>query len=412
MVTKITNGKIIGRSSISTASDLYFEKTDTHGKIIGIFPANFPLAPVPDKIIDAHGLFVSPGFIDLHTHGAGGSDFLDCEKDGFLKAACTHACHGTTALLPTATSGDLAELFETIDVYRAAKRENDTETAGAAFLGLHLEGPYFALSQKGAQDEAYVRGFDKAEYTKILAYGGADIRRWSAAPELDGAEEFARTLVAHGVLPSIGHTDASEADVEKAFDAGFTHVTHLYSCTSGVHRKNGLRYAGVIECAYLNDAMTVEIIADGVHLPASLLKLVYKIKGAPRTALVTDSMRAAGMPEGESILGSKTRGLRVLVEDGVAKMPDRSCFAGSVATMDRLVRNMVYLAGISLPDAVKMASETPVRIIGETHKGALLPGFDADILLFDENIHIHSVIIGGKAVFYDEKGNDQNHGQC
>lgn len=409
MITKITNGKIIGKDSISMAeSDLYFESTsDGKGKIIGIFPKNSPIAPTPDEVIDADGLFVSPGFIDLHTHGAGGSDFLDCEKDGFLKAAYTHATHGTTALLPTATSGDLAELFETIDVYRKAKRENEAGVLGSAFLGLHLEGPYFALSQKGAQDEAYVRGFDKDEYTRILAYGGSDIRRWSAAPELEGAQDFAHTLVSHGVLPSIGHTDASEDDVYKAFDAGFTHVTHLYSCTSGVHRKNGLRYAGVIECAYLIDGITVEIIADGVHLPASLLKLIYKIKGADRTALVTDSMRAAGMPEGESILGSKTHGLRVIVEDGVAKMPDRTCFAGSVATMDRLVRNMVYLAGVSLTDAVKMASETPARIIGEVRKGSLLPGYDADILLFDQDIHIHTVIIGGKAVFYDKKGTQQ-----
>ena len=399
MIIQITNGKIITQDSIRIDADLYFETTV--GKIIGLYPKRSPLAPTPDKTLDAQGLFVSPGFIDLHTHGAGGADFLDCEKDGFLKAAATHARHGTTALLPTATSGDLAELFETIDVYRAAKEENTT----AAFLGLHLEGPYFALSQKGAQDEAYVRGFDKDEYTRILAYGGSDIRRWSAAPELAGAEEFAHTLTSHGVLPSIGHTDASEDDVYKAFDAGFTHVTHLYSCTSGIHRKNGLRYAGVIECAYLNDRMTVEIIADGVHLPASLLKLVYKIKGAYSTALVTDSMRAAGMPEGESILGSKTHGLRVIVEDGVAKMPDRTCFAGSVATMDRLVRNMVYLAGVSLVDAVKMASETPARIIGQAHKGALLAGYDADILLFDENIQIDTVIIGGKAVFYDQKRN-------
>ena len=166
-----------------------------------------------------------------------------------------------------------------------------------------------------------------------------------------------------------------------------------------MHRKNALRYAGIIESAYLIDGMTVEIIADGIHLPPALLKLVYKIKGAGYTALVTDSMRAAGMPEGKSILGSKKNGIEVIVEDSVAKMPDRSCFAGSVATTDRLVRNMVNLAGVSLTDAVKMASETPARIIGSSNKGSLERGKDADIIMFDENIHVTSVFVKGKEVF-------------
>ena len=392
MRTKFINGRILLSDRILHGYSLLVE----NGRILGIFNDRAPASPAADHVIDAAGRFVSPGFIDLHTHGAGGSDFLDCECEGFLTAAATHAKHGTTALLPTATSGDPEELSDMLTVYRAAKAKN---TAGAAFLGLHLEGPYFAPSQKGAQDEKYIRGFDMEEYTRILAEGAGDILRWSAAPELEGACDFARILRANGVLPSIGHTDADSDDVERAFAAGFTHVTHLYSCTSGVHRKNGYRYAGVIESAYLIDGMTVEIIADGVHLPASLLKLVYKIKGADRTALVTDSMRAAGLPEGPSILGSKSRGLPVIVEDGVAKMPDRSCFAGSVATADRLVRNMVTLAGVPLTDAVKMASATPARIIGANSKGSLESGKDADVILFDDQIRVSLTMVGGNVIF-------------
>ena len=392
MITKLVNGKIIVHDSIISGYSLYVEDE----KILGIFNDNAPASPKADAEIDAKGKFISPGFVDIHTHGAGGSDFLDCEVEGYLIAAKTHAEHGTTSLCPTTTSGEYSELLSTFDSYREAKKKND---CGADFLGLHLEGPYFAMSQKGAQDEKYVRDFDKEEYLDILEKGKGDIVRWSAAPELPGAVEFAETLSAVGVLPSIGHTDASEDDVSEAFEAGFTHVTHLYSCTSGVHRKNAKRYAGVIEMAYLLDGMTVEIIADGIHLPATLLKLIYKIKGADNIALVTDSMRGAGMPEGMSILGSKKNGLEVVIEDGVAKMPDRTCFAGSVATMDRLVRNMINLAGVSLTDAVKMATETPAKIIGAYSKGVLERGMDADVIMFDENINVSFTMVKGRVIF-------------
>lgn len=395
MITKIENGRIILGDRIVDGYSLYVDDD----KILGVFNGNAAMAPSFDRTLDANGRYVSAGFVDIHTHGAGGSDFLDCETEGFLTAAKTHAKYGTTSLAPTATSGELAELLETFSVYRKAKEIN---TEGADFLGLHLEGPYFAMSQKGAQDERYVRDFDKDEYLKILELAKGDIVRWSAAPELPGAEEFARTMRKANILPAIGHSDADSDAVEKAFEAGFTHVTHLYSCTSGVHRKNALRYAGVIESAYLIDDMTVEIIADGIHLPASLLKLIYKIKGAEHTALVTDSMRGAGMPEGKSYLGSKTGGFEVIIEDGVAKMPDRSCFAGSVATADRLVRNMINLAGVPLTDAIKMATSTPARIMGASNKGLLEPGKDADIIFFDDDINVSMTMVKGRIV-YDGK---------
>ena len=192
-------------------------------------------------------------------------------------------------------------------------------------------------------------------------------------------------------------------EVLEAFNNGYTLITHLYSAMSGVTRRNAYRYAGVIESAYIIDEMDVEIIADGIHLPPPLLKLVYKIKGADRIALITDAMRAAGMEEGESILGSVKHGLKVIVEDGVAKLPDRTAFAGSVATADRLVRTMVSMADVPLIDAIKMITATPARILGISHKkGSLAAGKDADIVIFDDNINIETTIIKGRVVYKKE----------
>jgi len=386
---KIINGKIITPFRMLAEGVICIE----NGKICEVSeqPVDFPDA----EVIDAEGRYVSPGFIDLHTHGAGNCDFMDGSVEGFLKIAETHARYGTTGLYPTTLASTNEELYKTFENYRQAKARN---TQGAAFLGFHLEGPYFAMSQKGAQDAKYIRNPHPDEYMKILA-STDDIVRWSAAPELEGSKAFGETLLARGILPAIAHSDAIYEEVRAAFDWGFTHVTHLYSATSGVCRRNLYRYAGIIESAYLIDSMTVEIIADGVHLPASLLKLIYKIKGPDKIALITDSMRAAGMPDGKSILGSLANGQEVVVEDGVAKMPDRTCFAGSVATADRLVRTMLRLAEVPLPEAIQMITATPARIMGiDKTKGTLTKGKDADIVIFDHDINIKMTMVEGRVV--------------
>lgn len=349
-----------------------------------------------DEVYDAAGNYLSAGFIDLHTHGAGGYDFMDGSEETFLKAAEMHARHGTTSLCPTTLSSTNDELFETFDIYNRVKKKN---FSGAQFLGLHLEGPYFSYNQRGAQDPKYLRNPSPDEYLKILD-ASDEILRWSLAPELEGALDFGKELRARHILPSIAHTDAIFEDILLAYQAGFSHVTHLYSCMSSITRRNAYRYAGAIEAAYMIDDMTVEIIADGVHLPKSLLQFVYKFKGADRIALVTDSMRGAGMPDGPSILGSLKRGQPVIIEDGVAKLPDRSAFAGSVATADRLVRTMVQVAGVPLPDAVKMMTATPARIIGvNDRKGRIEIGLDADLVLFDKEIDIKMTIVNGRIVY-------------
>lgn len=345
--------------------------------------------------IDAKGQFISPGFIDIHVHGGGGHDFMDNTLEAFKAIAKIHAQHGTTSMFPTTLTSEVEDLYETIDLYsQVAKTKYD----GAQFLGLHIEGPYLAINQKGAQDPRYIRDFDETEYNAVLARTN-QIARWSAAPERPGSSEFAKAMNAHGILPAIAHSDATYEDVVQAMEDGYTHVTHFYSCMSGVTRRNAIRYAGIIESTYLMDELTTEIIVDGVHLPPPLLKLVYKIKGVDRVALITDAMRAAGMPPGESILGSRKNGLKVIVEDGVAKLPDRSSFAGSIATTDQLVRTMMKLANVPLMDAVKMMTQTPANIMKVGgRKGSLEKGKEADVVIFDKDININFTIVGGRVV--------------
>ena len=352
---------------------------------------------VPDALeIDAKGQYIAPGFIDIHVHGGGGHDFMDGTVNAFLKIAEIHAQYGTTSMLPTTLTSEKQELFQTLDIYKQANKEN---VSGAQFLGMHLEGPYFAMNQRGAQDPRYIRDPNPEEYKDILSHS-SDIVRWSAAPELKGAIEFARYLKSKGILVALAHTDAIYEEALIGFENGFTLATHFYSCMTGVTRKNAFRYAGVVECAYLIDEMDVEVIADGVHCPPPLLKLIYKIKGVDRMALITDSMRAAGMPDGESIIGSLGNGLKVIVEDGVAKLPDRSSFAGSVATTDRLVRTMVKMADVPLIEAVRMITKTPASILGVAdRKGSLIPGKDADIVIFDDNIQVQMTIVQGKVIY-------------
>lgn len=383
------NGSLILRDRIADGMALL-----THGDTIAaIVPENTPVSP-DYRVVDLGGNYLAPGFIDLHTHGAGGADFMDAEPESFLTAARVHALHGTTALCPTTLSGEFDETLRVFAAYAEAKKRNQD---GARFVGLHLEGPYFAMSQKGAQDPKYIRPPVQAEYERFLDACG-DIVRWSAAPELPGAMAFGRDLAGRGILPSIAHTDADFDTAAEALANGYTHVTHLYSCMPGVHRVNAYRVAGAIEAALYFDGFTVEIIADGCHLPAALLKLIYKCKGAERIALVTDSMRGAGMPEGDSILGSRARGMAVSIHDGVAWLPSGDAFAGSVATMDRLVRNMVTLADVPLYEAVKMASATPAKIIGLRKKGVLSPGMDADMVVLDKSLHVADTIIAGRSI--------------
>ena len=343
--------------------------------------------------VDCGGQYLSPGFIDIHCHGGGGADFMDGHMEDILTAARAHLIHGTTGICPTTLTCSDEELFTFFESFRQAREVTEQMPH---LLGIHLEGPYFSPAQAGAQPPKYLVHPRPEHYHEILRRGQGNIVRWSAAPELPGALDLGDELAGKGIKVSMGHSDAGFEDIVNAMEHGYSQITHFYSAMSTITRKRGRRVLGLIECGYLFDRLKVEIIADGIHLPPELLKLILKCKNHDDICLVTDSMRGAGMPDGPSLLGSKKNGVPVIIEDGIANMPDFSSFAGSVATTDRLVRVMVQKAGLPVWEAVKMASLNPASFLGiqETY-GSIQPGKSADLLIFDDDIRISSVYVSG-----------------
>ncbi|MDD4002576.1 MAG: N-acetylglucosamine-6-phosphate deacetylase [Clostridia bacterium] len=346
------------------------------------------------NIVDCSGNYLSAGFIDMHLHGGGGSDFMDGTVKAYENIVSSHIKHGTTSFAPTVLGSSHEEIMTAINTYKQAKKLSHLNNK---LLGIHLEGPYISKNQIGAQPEKHVRIPEPEEYEKIAETGGKDIIRWSVAPELEGMEKFSCYIKERGILLSIAHSDADYNQVVQAFKEGFSLITHLYSATSTIKRVNGFRVAGIIESAYLIDDMDVEIIADGCHLPESLLKLVCKFKNINRIALITDAMRAACQNVKKSFLGKEGTGVEVIIEDGVAKLKDKSSFGGSIATADRLIRTMINSdTGINLFQAVNMMTKNPARMLNIDNKiGAIKIGYDADIVVFDDNINIKKVYSKG-----------------
>lgn len=363
-----------------------------NGRIAAISPENGHFDA--ETGYDAGGRYVSPGFIDLHVHGGGGYDFMDGTVEAVLGAARTHLAHGTTLLLPTTVACADEELERVFASLRAARTAPGPKPD---LYGIHLEGPYLAPKQKGAIDPRYLKLPEPAHVERLLALGGADIKRITLACELPGALELCDRMGEAGVLLSIGHSDAEYAAVCAAVEHGCSLVTHLYSAMSTLRRRGAYRYLGLVESAYLIDALSVEIIADGKHLPPELLRLILKEKDNDAISLITDAMRGAGQPDGTiARLGSLARGQDAIVRDGVAFVMDGSCFAGSVCTADRCVRTIWRQADVPLHRAVAMMTQNPARVLGlDGRKGALRPGFDADLCVFGEDVAIEDVFVAG-----------------
>ena len=342
--------------------------------------------------VDAKGAWLLPGFIDIHCHGGNGLDFMDATPDEMAEIAKFHLSHGTTTLLATTMSDRWEAVYAVLERFEMLKRQGRLGT----LHGVHLEGPWLNPAQCGAQDTEKMDMPDVDRLRKMVEKYPF-VERISAAPELSGGMELGRIGREQGLVMSAAHTDADFEQIEEAVENGYTLMTHLYSGMGMTVRKNAYRVAGAVEAGLYDDRLFVEVIADGRHLPATLLKFIYKCKGAERICLITDAMRAAGLADGEtSVLGRMNDGVPVIVEDGVAKLMDRQSFAGSVATTDRLLRVMHLEAGIALPQVSRMLSETPAKVMGYTDRGVIEVGKRADLVLLDGDCKIVNVYSGGE----------------
>lgn len=352
--------------------------------------------PADARVIDAAGGYVLPGLVEIHAHGGGGADFMDGTQEAFETVVSTHMKHGATTLLPTTVACEQEDMSCLFALYREMKRGR----LGASLGGLHLEGPFISQAMRGAQNPAHIRAPQKAEVDALMEEGGDLIRLITAAPEIEGAEYLARQACERGIALSSGHSDAAFDQVARGYEWGFRHITHLYSNTPTVRKINQRVRAGILEFAYLTGDMRIELIGDGRHVPCEVLRLALKIKGADRINLTSDAMRAAGTDASESYLGAVCPENRVIIEDGVAKLPDRSFYAGSIATADRMLRWAVGEAGVSLPEAVRMLSLSPAEAVGLGRvKGSLQAGKDADFVLTDRTLTVKQVYLHGERMY-------------
>lgn len=354
-------------------------------KILNVINSDLPISGAEQ--IDAKGCDIVPGGIELHVHGGGGRDFMEGTEEAFRVAVNAHLQYGTTAIYPTLSSSTVPMIEAALKTTEKLMAEPDSP-----IMGLHLEGPYFNIKMAGAQIPEWIKAPVKEEYEHILRLTKC-LKRWDVAPELEGAVDFIKACKAHGVLPSIAHTKATYSDVKAGNEAGMTHATHFYNAMPVVYKNREFKEAGTVESIFTEENMTVEMIADGIHVPPVMLRMIYQIKGVERTALVTDSLACAAADSDVAF------DPRVILEDGVCKLADRSALAGSIATMDRLVRTCVQQAGIPMADACRMISETPAKIMGiYDRKGSLEGGKDADIIMFDKNQELTFVMAMGKVV--------------
>ncbi len=339
-------------------------------------------------VLDASGLVVAPGFVDIHVHGGGGHDVLEGTCEAVAAMCQAHARHGTTSMLLTTMAAPHEDL---VGAVRAAADVARRGTGGAQVLGVHLEGPWVNPDSRGAQPADVIRPPDVAELARLIEASGGLVRLTTVAPELDGAMEFIEAAHRRGVRVSLGHSLASFEDVARAVRAGATHVTHAFNAMRGLHHRSPGMAGAMLAC----DDLTTEAILDGFHLHPAAATILYRCKGRNRLALITDATMAAGMPEGEYELG----GQRVLYEGGAVRLPDGS-LAGSALTLDRAVRRAVDDLGVCLADAVAMASAVPARVAGfYDRKGSIEEGKDADLVLMDESGAVRATIVGGAVVY-------------
>lgn len=394
----IAGGAVVSASGLSTDTSVLIQGA----RIVRVGPSCDLAGRAPGRTIDARGAIVVPGFIDMHIHGSAGFDTMDATPSALARMTEFVSPHGVTGFLPTVMSTPIEQMLAATHAAAQAAQadinpygehgEYDRPRRGAQVLGINVEGPFLNPEFKGAQPEAGIVGPDLAILRRILEAGGGHVRVMTIAPEMPGAIEIVKALASQGVLASIGHSGACYDDITGAIEAGLRLVTHTYNGMRGLHH----REPGVVGAALVRGELACEVIADGIHVHPAAVKLVAQIKGSNGTVLMTDAMRATGLPDGNYELG----GQHVIVTGGAARL-ETGVLAGSTLTMDAAVRNMVKFAGIPLHEAISMASSTPARLIGlADRKGRIEPEMDADIVLLDaETLQVRATLVMGETVY-------------
>ncbi len=382
----LVNGRIVLPSEVVTEQALLIDG----GQIVGVRP----VAELADDLlrIDVGGRLITPGLIDIHIHGAAGRTFNEASADAFAAITQETARCGITSLLVTTATDSIENLLAALEMTQQCM---DTPQAGANLLGAHVEGPYFSMAQRGAQDPAHIRNPDDGTVEQLLEYREI-MRIMTFAPELPGALALTQRLVELGIVAAAGHSSAREEEVLPTLDAGLRHMIHMWSAQSTIVREGPWRKPGLLEVTLTDERVTGEIIADGKHLPPILMKLAYKCLGPDRLCAISDATSGAGLPEGARF---RMGGMEYDVCDGVGMLLDRTAFAGSTTLLNRMIPILTQQVGIPLVEAIRMASLTPARVLGvDARKGSLAAGKDADIAIFNDDFTTWGVVIGGRAV--------------
>src|SRR6478672_9549307 len=367
-----TNARLIFPDGIRDGLEVVVEE----GKIAAICERS--LAHLKHEIVDLHGNYLAPGFIDLHVHGALGRDTMEASAEAFRSICDFHASGGTTSLLLTTATAPLNEILKVLQAVR------DFRSAITPIVGVHVEGPFISKAKAGAQRAEFIQDPSPAAVRQLLEYADV-LKRVTIAPELPGALEAIEVFQAHGISVSGGHSDVWDEDARVAFDRGMRSVTHTFNCMSSARRRGVYRVAGLLEFALSEPDISCELIADGHHVSATLMKMLYRAKGAAGICLVTDATAGAGLPDGSrfSLFGNEC-----VVENGVCLLADRSALAGSASRMVDVIKTAVDIVNAPLNEGIMMATENPARAIGLETKGRLIVGADADLVVLSPQLDV------------------------
>ena len=385
----ITNGRLILPHALVTDRALLLRD----GKILGF--------AIPDQvgaefdILDAGGRYITPGLIDIHTHGALGHSFNEPDEAAWEIITAENLRRGVTSLLATLGAAPMEQLVACLALAREWKKKPHD---GSQVLGVHSEGPFLSMGEKGAQDPLGIQPLEGDAAEKLLAY--ADVLTiLTYSPEIPGALELTDRLRELGILAAAGHSSACDSDLQAAYEHGLRHTVHIWSSQSSVTREGPWRKPGLLEASLTMDGLSAEMIPDNRHLPVTLMKLAYRCKGADRLCAISDASSAAGFPDGTRF---GFEGLECEVTNGVAILVDQTAFAGSTTLLNQMIPILTDVVGIPLVEAVRMASLTPARVIhADRTKGSLEAGKDADLVIYEPDFQAWRVMIGGEWVAVD-----------